>query len=73
MDNFIAIPVDPPILKTEITISELSKVTTLTATDLIEIDRNGAGAAVTYANLVSALSGSLGLTGMREAFEIIIG
>lgn len=56
-----------------ITIAELPKVTTLAATDLLEIDRNGAGAAVSYANLVSSLSGSLGLPGVREALETIIG
>lgn len=56
-----------------ITIADLPKVTTLSATDLIEIDRNGAGAAVSYSILTSALSGSLGLTGVREAFEMIIG
>lgn len=56
-----------------ITIAELPKVATLASTDLIEIDRNGAGAAVTYANLVAALSSSMGVTGMRDAFEAIIG
>ena len=58
---------------TGITIAELTKVTTLADTDLLEIDRNGAGAAVTYATLVTALSNSLGLTGVREAFDILIG
>ncbi|WP_288237024.1 hypothetical protein [uncultured Alistipes sp.] len=56
-----------------ITIAELPKVTSLASTDLIEIDRNGAGAAVTYANLVSSLSTSLGVTGVREVLELIIG
>ena len=56
-----------------ITLSELPKVTSLASTDLIEIDRNGAGAAVTYSTFVSSLSSSLGLTGVREALEIIIG
>lgn len=56
-----------------ITIAELPKITALAATDLIEIDRNGAGAAVTYATLVSSLSSSMGLTGVREVLESIIG
>ena len=56
-----------------ITIAELPKVTSLTATDLIEIDRNGSGTAVTYANLVASLSSSMGVTGVREALELIIG
>lgn len=56
-----------------ITIAELPKVTTLAATDLIEIDRNGSGAAVTYTNLVTSLSSSMGVTGVREALELIIG
>ena len=56
-----------------ITLSQLPKVTTLAATDLIEIDRNGTGAAVTYATLVDALTASLGLTGIEEALNHIIG
>lgn len=56
-----------------ITLSQLPKVTALVATDLIEIDRNGTGAAVTYANLVVALTASLGLTGIEEALKQIIG
>lgn len=56
-----------------ITIAELPKVTTLASTDLIEIDRNGGGAAITYANLVAVLTSSMGVSGMREAFEAIIG
>ena len=43
-----------------ITLSQLPKVTTLAANDLIEIDRNGTGAAVSYANLVEAMADSLG-------------
>lgn len=58
---------------TGITIAELTKVTTLAATDLLEIDRNGAGAAVSYATLVAAISSSLGLTGVAEALEKLIG
>lgn len=58
---------------TGITIAELTKVTTLAPTDLIEIDRNGAGAAVSYATLVKAVSDSLGLTGIAQVLEMIIG
>lgn len=56
-----------------ITIAELTKVSTLAATDLLEIDRNGTGAAVSYATLVSEMSKSLGLAGIAEALELIIG
>ena len=56
-----------------ITIAELTKVSTLAATDLLEIDRNGAGAAVSYATLVSEMIKSLGLAGIAEALELIIG
>lgn len=56
-----------------ITLSQLPKVTTLVATDLIEIDRNGTGATVTYATLVDAVTVSLGLTGIEEALNHIIG
>lgn len=56
-----------------ITLSELPKVTSLASTDLIEVDRNGAGAAVAYSTLVSSLSNSLGVTGIREVLELIIG
>ena len=56
-----------------ITIAELTKVSTLAATDLLEIDRSGAGAAVSYATLVSEMSKSLGLAGTAEALELIIG
>lgn len=56
-----------------ITLSQLPKVTTLVATDLIEIDRNGTGAAVTYATLVDAMTASLGLTGLTDVLQKIIG
>lgn len=58
---------------TDITIAELTKVSTLAATDLLEIDRNGAGAAVSYATLVAEMSKSLGLAGVAEALELLIG
>lgn len=58
---------------TGITIAELTKVTTLAPTDLLEIDRNGAGAAVSYATFVAAVSDSLGMTGILETLERIIG
>lgn len=56
-----------------ITLSQLPKVTTLAANDLIEIGRNGTGAAVSYANLVEAMADSLGLAGVAETLEQIIG
>lgn len=56
-----------------ITLSQLPKVTTLSATDLLEIDRNGTGASVSYATLVDAIGGSLGLTNLEETLKHIIG
>lgn len=56
-----------------ITLSQLPKVTILAANDLIEIDHNGTGAAVSYVNLVEAMADSLGLAGVVEALEQIIG
>jgi len=56
-----------------ITLSQLPKVTTLAVTDLIEIDRSGTGAAITYETLVRAMAASLGLTGIEEALNHIIG
>lgn len=56
-----------------ITLSQLPKVTTLATTDLIEIDRNSTGAAVTYATLVDAMTASLGLTGITDVLQKIIG
>ncbi len=56
-----------------ITLSQLPKITALAATDLIEIDRNGTGAVVTYATLVNAITASLGLTGIEETLKRIIG
>ena len=56
-----------------ITLSQLPKVTTLAANDLIEIDRNGTGAAVSYAKRVEARADSRGLGGVVEALEQIIG
>lgn len=70
-DKEIIAPVLPA--TSEVTISQLPKVTTMAPTDLLEIDRNGTGAAVSYATLVSAVSSSLGLTGIQETFERIIG
>ena len=56
-----------------ITLSQLPKVTTLAANDLIEIDRNGTGAAVSYVNLGDAMAHTPGLAGMVEALQQIIG
>ena len=58
---------------TGFTISELSKVTSLLDSDLIEIDRSGAGYAITYGNLVSNLEEALGLNYLAEALDKIIG
>ena len=58
---------------TGFTISDLSKVTSLLDTDLIEIDRSGAGYAITYGDLVSNLEESLGLNDLAEALDKIIG
>lgn len=60
-------------LPTGITIAEMTKVTSLASTDLIEIDRNGAGAAVSFDTLTAEISKVLGLTGITEALEKIIG
>lgn len=60
-------------LPTGITIAEMTKVTSLASTDLIEIDRNGAGAAVSFDTLSAEISKVLGLTGITEALEKIIG
>ena len=54
-------------------ISDLSAMTSLQDTDLIEVDRNGAGYSITYGNLVANLESSLGLTGLADALEQIIG
>ncbi len=56
-----------------ITLSQLPKMTTLAATDLIEIDRNGTGAAITYETLVRTITASLGLTGITDVLHKIIG
>ena len=56
-----------------ITLSQLPKVTTLSDNDLLEIDRNGTGASVSYATLVDAIGGSLGLTDLEETLKQIIG
>ena len=56
-----------------ITLSQLPKVTTLAATDLIEIDRNGTGAAITYETLLLTITASLGLTGITDVLQKIIG
>lgn len=76
MDNIvIEKEIITPVLPatSEVTISQLPKVTKMAAADLIEIDRNGTGAAVSYATLVSAMTSSLGLTGVAEALDKLIG
>lgn len=71
IDKDLLTPVLPA--TSEVTISQLPKVTTMAATDLMEIDRNGTGAAITYANLTQAIASTLGLAGVAEALEQIIG
>lgn len=71
IDKEIITPVLPA--TSEVTISQLPKVTKMAATDLMEIDRNGTGAAVSYATFVAAVSDSLGMTGILETLERIIG
>lgn len=54
-------------------ISDLSAITTLKDTDLIEIDRTGVGYSITYGNLVTNLEASLGLNDLADALIDIIG
>lgn len=54
-------------------ISDLSTVTSLMDSDLIEIDRSGAGYAITYGNLVANLEASLGLNDLGDALANLIG
>lgn len=54
-------------------ISDLSAITSLNDSDLIEIDRNGAGYSITYGNLVSNLEKSLGLNDLESALDNLIG
>lgn len=54
-------------------ISDLSAITSLDDSDLIEIDRSGAGYSITYGNLVSNLENSLGLNDLESALDNLIG
>lgn len=54
-------------------ISDLSAITSLNDSDLIEIDRSGAGYSITYGNLVSNLEKSLGLNDLESALDNLIG
>ena len=54
-------------------ISNLSTVTSLMDSDLIEIDRSGAGYAITYGNLVANLEAALGLNDLGDALADLIG
>lgn len=58
---------------TGVTISQLSKATTLQSTDTFELERNGAGYSVTYGSMVNALKESLGILELKEALTEIIG
>lgn len=57
---------------TGVTISQLSKATTLQSTDSFELERNGAGYSVTYGSMVNALKESLGILELNEALTEII-
>ena len=54
-------------------ISDLSKITSLKDTDLIEIDRSGVGYSITYGDLVTNLEASLGLNDLGDALANLIG
>ena len=58
---------------TGVTISQLTQTSTLSTSDRIEIDRNGGAYSITYADLVSQLENSLGITELADALTNIIG
>lgn len=58
---------------TGVTISQLTPTTTLVAGDRLEIDRNGGAYSITYADLVTQLENSLGITELADALTNIIG
>lgn len=58
---------------TGVTISQLTPTTTLVAGDRLEIDRNGGAYSITYADLVTQLENSLGITELADALANIIG
>lgn len=58
---------------TGVTISQLTQTTTLIAGDRLEIDRKGNAYSITYADLVTQLESSLGITELADALTNIIG
>ena len=58
---------------TGVTISQLTPTTTLVAGDRLEIDRKGGAYYITYADLVTQLESSLGITELADALTNIIG
>lgn len=58
---------------TGVTISQLTPTTTIVAGDRLEIDRNGGAYSITYADLVTQLENSLGITELADALTNIIG
>ena len=58
---------------TGVTISQLTQTTILIAGDRLEIDRKGNAYSITYADLVTQLKSSLGITELADALTNIIG
>ena len=58
---------------TGVTISQLTQTTILIAGDRLEIDRKGNAYSITYADLVTQLESSLGITELADALTNIIG
>ena len=58
---------------TGVTISQLTQTTALIAGDRLEIDRKGNAYSITYADLVTQLESSLGITELADALTNIIG
>ncbi len=56
-----------------VTIGGLTRTTTMSATDLIEIERGGQAYSVTYESLVAELEDSLGLVELATSLAQIIG
>ncbi len=58
---------------TGVTIGGLTRTTTMSATDLIEIERGGQAYSVTYESLVAELEESLGIAELVSSLGQIIG
>ena len=56
-----------------VTISQLTQPSTRSTRDRIEIDRNGGAYSITYADLVTQIESSLGITELADALTNIIG